>query len=104
MLPCLRLSEPSCSAARVRESKVVVIYSSLSAVLFYKQQRALRCALLKVLQVARSQELQCLAVALANFCRFLTLANDAGLFEEAPTAHFTQYPIALNDLVEAFER
>jgi hypothetical protein len=69
-----------------------------------KQQRALQCALRKVLHVARSQELQRLAAALANFGRFLALANDAGLLEETPTAHFTQNPIALNDFVEAFER
>ncbi len=67
-------------------------------------QRVLRLTLLsRGLHIGRTLELQRLAAALANLGRFLALADDAGLLEEAATAHFAQDAVTLNDLIEPFE-
>jgi hypothetical protein len=57
-----------------------------------------------VLHVVGAQELHRLAAALANLGRFLALANDTGLLEEAAAAHFAQDAITLHHFVKAFQR
>jgi hypothetical protein len=56
-----------------------------------------------VLHVIRAQELHGLAAALANFGRFLPLADDTRLFEETAAAHFAQNTVALHHFVEPLQ-
>src|SRR5215510_10408063 len=69
-----------------------------------KQKRALlRVRAKGVLHIVRAQELHGLAAALADFGRFLPLADDARLLEETAAAHFAENAIALHHFVEPLQ-